>query len=94
MLNININHRQWKRFLLIVVAVLSLAYLSTCLFIFWRQRYLIYRPSSKLSMHPDAKAFNLPYKDVWIAIAGSQARLHGWWISALSQSEKFTLLPD
>ncbi len=91
---LSINHRQWKRFLLIVVAVVSLAYLSTCLFIFWRQRYLIYRPSSKLSMQPDATAFNLPYKDVWIAIAGSQARLHGWWLPALSQPEKFTPLPD
>ncbi|MGL5833068.1 MAG: hypothetical protein ACRC1Z_07515 [Waterburya sp.] len=85
------NHRQWKRFLLIVVAVLSLAYLSTCLFIFWRQRYLIYRPSSKLSMQPDATAFNLPYKDVWIAIASSQARIHGWWLPPLSQPYHFDL---
>ncbi len=76
----------------IAVTVVLLAYFSTCLFLFLQQRYLIYRPSSKLSMLPNAKAFNFPYQDIWIPIASSQARLHGWWIPASSKQEKYSLL--
>jgi uncharacterized protein len=83
-----------KQFLTIVTAVLALAYLSTCLFLFVRQRYLIYRPASELSMQPDASDFNLPYEDVWIPISGSQAQLHAWWIPAPAQHENFALLAD
>jgi hypothetical protein len=77
-----------------VTAVLALAYLSTCLFLLVRQRYLIYRPASELSLRPDASDFKLPYEDVWIPISGSQARLHGWWIPASAKQENFVLLPD
>jgi hypothetical protein len=77
-----------------VTAVLALAYLSTCLFLLVRQRYLIYRPASELSMRPDASDFNLPYEDIWIPIPGSQSQLHGWWIPAPAHSENFVLLPD
>lgn len=45
-------------------------------------------------MRPDAPAFNLPYEDVWIPIAGSQARLHGWWIPAPTPGKASILLPD
>jgi hypothetical protein len=83
-----------KQFLTVVTAVLALAYLSTCLFLLVRQRYLIYRPTSELSMRPDASDFALPYEDIWIPISGSQAQLHGWWIPAPAQHENFVLLPD
>lgn len=87
------NSKQWQRFL-IVVTLLLLAYLSVCLFLFFRQRELIYRPNSKLALLPNASAFNLPYQDVWIPIAHSQSRLHAWWIPAPSRQEKFALLPN
>ncbi|MGI0486159.1 alpha/beta hydrolase [Pantanalinema rosaneae CENA516] len=74
--------------------LLLIAYLSTCLLLFLRQRYLIYRPNSQLAMLPSAPAFNLPYQEVWIPIADSQVRLHAWWIPAPSRQEKFALLPN
>jgi hypothetical protein len=85
--------QRWKQ-ALVVVAVLAFAYGSTCLFLFSQQRQLIYRPDSKLSMLPNASAFKLPYQDVWISIAGSQDRLHGWWIPAATRQEKFAPLPN
>ena len=83
-----------KPFLIVVVAVLVLAYLSTCLLLLLKQRYLIYRPAAELSLQPDGPDFNLPYEDVWIPIPSSQARLHGWWIPAPTHQENVAILPD
>lgn len=91
---LNKSSQKWKQSLIVVVAVLSLAYLSTCLFLLLRQRHLIYCPASELSMQPDDSAFNLPYEDVWMPIPSSQERLHGWWIPAPVRQEKFALLPN
>jgi hypothetical protein len=90
---LNKNSKHWKRFL-IVITLLLLAYLSACLFLFFRQRELIYRPNSKLAMLPNASAFKLPYQDIWIPIAHAQSPLHAWWIPAPSRQEKFSLLPN
>lgn len=86
--------RKWKKLVIAVVLWLLLAYISICLFLFFQQRQLIYRPDSQLSMLPNAPDFKLPYKDVWIPIAGSQEKLHGWWIPAPSEQERYTPLPN
>jgi uncharacterized protein len=86
--------RRWQRSLTIAVATLVLGYSSICLFLFLRQRHLIYRPAPELSLRPDALAFKLPYQDVWIKISGTQAQLHGWWIPAPTIQEKFAPLPN
>jgi len=91
---LNKNFQKWKRLLTVVTAVLALAYLSTCLFLLVRQRYLIYRPAPELSLRPDASEFNLPYEDIWIPISGSQARLHSWWIPSPTKQENFAPLTD
>jgi uncharacterized protein len=88
------HSRSPQKPLTILATIIALAYLSTCLFLFLRQRHLIYRPASESSLQPDSPDFNLPYEDIWIPIAGSQSRLHGWWIPAPTQPEKFTPLPD
>lgn len=74
--------------------MLALAYVSTGLLLALRQRHLIYRPAPELSMQPDAPDFNLPYEEVWIPIAGSQERLHGWWIPTPTPPETFAVLPE
>ncbi|MBD2326649.1 alpha/beta hydrolase [Alkalinema sp. FACHB-956] len=86
--------RQRKKRLIAVVAVLTIAYCSTCLFLFLRQRHLIYRPAPDFSLHPDAPAFNLPYEDVWMPIANSSDTLHGWWIPAPTPQESFAPLSN
>ncbi|MEL6816883.1 MAG: hypothetical protein AAFP03_19065, partial [Cyanobacteria bacterium J06598_3] len=64
-----------------LVAMASLiAYGSICSFLFFRQRQLIYRPQSALSLFPSDSDFNLDYEDVWIPIAGET--IHGWWMPA------------
>ena len=69
------------------VAVLTLAYFLGCLFLLLQQRQLIYRPNAKLAMLPNNPAFKLTYKDVWMPIPNSPAKLHGWWIPASSQAK-------
>ncbi|MEL6469747.1 MAG: alpha/beta fold hydrolase [Cyanobacteria bacterium J06623_4] len=83
-----------RRFVVVVIAMLLAAYLSTCLFLRIRQRKLIYRPAEELSLQPDDSAFNLPYEDVWIPVSGSSERLHGWWIPAPAERENFIVLPN
>ncbi|WP_439341173.1 alpha/beta hydrolase [Vacuolonema iberomarrocanum] len=86
--------RKRKQWLIAVVGMLALAYASTGLLLALRQQHLIYRPAPELSMQPDAPDFNLPYEEVWIPIAGSQERLHGWWIPAPTPQENFAVLPE
>lgn len=88
----NIFNRKTK--LLIIFSILGFTYLLACLFLFFRQRYLIYRPKPTLSMLPNASAFNLTYEDVSIPISGSQQKLSGWWIPAVSTQEKFSVIPN
>lgn len=90
---LNRTSKKWQRVLLVVLLLL-LVYFLTCLWLFLRQRDLIYRPHLQLAMLPSASAFNLPYQEVWILIAHSPSRLHSWWIPAPSVQEKFALLPN
>lgn len=75
-------------------SILCVAYSSILLFLALRQRHLIYRPQPQLSMLPNAADFRLPYEDAWIPIAGSQERLHGWWIPSASPQEQYAVLAN
>ena len=88
----NLRRQFYPRKLLIFVArSLFFAYISTCLFLFFRQRHLILRPSSHISMQPNSEPFNLPYEDVKIPVSNSNEYLNGWWIPAPSPQEKLAL---
>jgi len=45
-------------------------------------------------MLPSDTAFNLSYENIWMPIANSDKRLHGWWISAPTLLETPTVLPN
>ncbi|MBD0268844.1 MAG: alpha/beta fold hydrolase [Cyanobacteria bacterium Co-bin8] len=79
--------------MLAILSLVGFTYASTCFFLLVWQRHLIYRPKPELSMVPGAAAFNMPYEDVWVPIAGSQG-LHGWWIPAASPQESFSVLAN
>jgi uncharacterized protein len=84
----------YKRKLIFAIATsIAIAYSFSCLFLFVRQRQLIFRPSEKISVLPSDPDFKLPYEDVWISLSGKQ-RLHGWWIPAPSSGEKFAPIPN
>ena len=82
-----------RKLLLTSVGVIALTYISTCLFLFVRQPYLIFRPTPKILTLPSSPDFLLPYKDVRLPIAGSNEYIHGWWIPAPLPKEKVSLIP-
>jgi uncharacterized protein len=85
------NHR--KR-LLTSLGVIAIAYISTCLFLFVRQRYLIFRPTPQILTLPSSPDFFLPYKDVRLPITDSNEYIHGWWIPAPLPKERLSLIPN
>jgi len=85
-----------RRFLLSLCALscaLSFVYLSLCLFLYFRQRHLIYRPRAEITLLPSAPDFNLSYTDVWMPVADTSERLHGWWLPATA-GEDVVVLPQ
>ncbi len=91
-MNHDIRFSQWRRLLAIALS-LSLAYAAAIAVLSWRQRHLIYRPRTELSMLPSDSAFGLNYEDVWIPVGESGDRLHGWWLPA-DPASPYVILPD
>jgi uncharacterized protein len=85
------NHR--KR-LLTSLGVIAITYISTCLFLFVRQRYLIFSPTPQILTLPSSPDFFLPYKDVRLPITDSNEYIQGWWIPAPLQKERLSLIPN
>jgi uncharacterized protein len=83
-----------RKLILAIAAIVSLTYISTCLFLFFRQRYLIFRPTATISMLPSDPDLNMPYENVSIPLAGDRGQIHGWWIPAPSPAEKISSLPN
>lgn len=80
--------------LLAIAILLTFTYAAFCLFLFARQRHFIYRPKAETALLPSAPAFDLPYEDVWISIADSSEKLHGWWIPAPSVGEEYRAIEN
>lgn len=84
--------RSHRKYILLSIASLALvAYASTCAFLYIQQRQLIYRPDAKIIDLPSNSHYRLNYEDVWIAIAGSNEKLHGWWFPALTSNNSSSL---
>ncbi len=93
-----INKGVWrfsaKQLLLTLIATGAIAYISTCLYLFWQQRHFVFEPSDRIDSFPSSPDFQLPYQDVQIPVGNNVDRLHGWWIPALTPHEKFSALPN
>lgn len=72
---------------------LSFIYASAIAFLTGRQRHLIYRPRTELSMLPSNSEFGLSYEDVWMPIGEAGDHLHGWWLPA-NPDDQYVILPD
>jgi hypothetical protein len=81
---IHFFHRQ---LLLRAIGLLAIAYISTCLFLFFRQHYLIFRPTHQILTLPSSADFNLPYQQVKLQIADSNENLNAWWVPAPSSQD-------
>ncbi len=75
--------------------VWTIAYLLTCIFLFFRQDYIIYHSSQQIGVASVSVGnFQLDYQDVWIDVPNSKARIHGWWFDAPSKEHPVIALPD
>ena len=91
-LKINRYLRQLTTQLLIILAV---AYGLSCLFIYLRQDYIIYRANQHISPSSPADSdFQLDYRDVWIDVPKSTARIHGWWFDRPSATQPIVAIPN
>lgn len=80
-----------KMVLWLSVAI-ALAYITVCLFLFFRQAQFIFFPSAVIKTTPDF--FNLDYQEVWLPVqvgSGKIERIHGWWIEAKQPNAKVLL---
>ena len=79
------------RFLL----VWTIAYFLTCVFLYFRQEYIIYRVSKTVAIAaPSDRGFGLDYQDVWLTFPDSSSRIHGWWFDAPSQQQPVVAIPN
>ncbi|MEH2073458.1 MAG: alpha/beta fold hydrolase [Nostoc sp.] len=83
-----------RKLLLTSVGVIAIAYISTCLLLFFRQSYFIFRPTSQFLTLPSDPDFKLPYKDERLPVANSDEYIHAWWIKAPSAQEKLSAIPN
>ncbi len=76
------------RLLLFFGGVLAIAYSVACLFLWFRQKYFIFKPPRAIRTTPEA--FNLNYQEVWLPVStasGQTSHIHGWWIPASAAPE-------
>lgn len=90
-LKLSFSSRQLAIALILTVAI---AYVSGCLFLFFRQRHLIFRPSSKISELPSSPDFKMPYREVRIPVTDSDEYLHSWWVPSPTDREQFYPIPN
>ena len=71
-----------QQFLVIVGAIIAIAYLAISIFLFFKQRKFIFFPTSNLEKTPDI--LDLPYEDIWLKVPAknNQETIHAWWIPA------------
>lgn len=89
-------NRKFKKLAFYIIGVTALTYCSTCLFLYFKQRELIFRPRQEFLTLPSAPDFQLPYQEEKISIPNSDHDyIHAWWIPALSPSEKIAkIIPN
>ena len=78
------------KWLLIVVIVSIITYISICIFLILVQQRFIFFPSSVIQITPEN--VNLSYEDVWLSVfqkKGKLEKIHGWWIPGLSYRSDF-----
>ncbi len=76
------------RLLLIFGGVIAIAYSVACVFLWFRQKYFIFKPPRAIRTTPEA--FNLNYQEVWLPVStasGQTSHIHGWWIPASAAPE-------
>lgn len=82
-----------KKLLWATIATSAIAYVGMCLYLFDRQRYLVFNASTHIEFLPSHSGFKLPYQDIRIPV-GRGDRIHGWWIPSPTSQENLSALPN
>ncbi|HSF75610.1 MAG TPA: alpha/beta fold hydrolase [Microcoleus sp.] len=93
MSKLNKTKKSFLRGLLCLGKLWAIAYIASCILLFFLQTRLIFQPTPTIAKTPDA--FNIPYQEVWLPIKGRSrkiAKLHGWWLPAANRQSLGTLL--
>ena len=71
----------------------AIAYIASCILLFFLQTRLIFQPTPTIAKTPDA--FNIPYQEVWLPVKGRShkiEKLHSSWLPAANRKSLGTLL--
>jgi len=95
--------RFWLKFSVTLGILLTVLYMSACLFLFFRQNRFMFFPSSEMSTVPTD--LEMEYEEVWLPVISAQTsqqsateKIHGWWIPApdrdrITSAERIILDP-
>jgi uncharacterized protein len=86
-----LRHSRRKYIFLSIAGIALFAYAGICTFLYIQQRQLIYKPDFQIIDLPSNSYYQLNYEDVWIPIAGSSEKLHGWWFPTLTSNNSSSL---
>ncbi|MEG3935867.1 MULTISPECIES: alpha/beta hydrolase [unclassified Microcoleus] len=93
MLEIQNRYRHCLKLLFLIGKIWAIAYIASCILLFFLQTRLIFQPTPTIAKTPDA--FNIPYQEVWLPVKGRSRKiekLHGWWLPAANRKSLGTLL--
>ena len=96
MLTIQNRYRHCLKLLFLIGKLWAIAYIASCILLFFLQTRLIFQPTPTIAKTPDA--FNIPYQEVWLPVKGRAPKtektdkIHGWWLPAANQQPLGTLL--
>jgi hypothetical protein len=84
--------KAFSKILIFISGLLAILYLSTCTYLWARQRHFIFMPERVISQTP--ADYDLDYENVYLAADenGKRERIHAWWIPVGSPHPRGTLL--
>ena len=81
------------KFGLIVFVLGAIAYISICLYLFFRQKQFIFFPSRVIQLTPSD--VGLPYQEIWLPIpapSGTLEKIQCWWVPAEQNPEERVII--
>lgn len=89
------NYAYLYQLLIRFVIIWTIAYLLTCVFLYFRQEYIIYQVNENVPVAaPGDRDFNLEYQNIWIHLPQSSERIHGWWFDSPSPQQPIVAIPN
>ena len=72
--------RRWAKPILVGSKLALIGYCLACVLLWVYQPRFLYNPTRAFQYTPDDH--KLPHEELWLPVAGTSQKLHGWWIPA------------